>query len=60
MVLGVQPDRLGVVVDRDVGRAAERPLDAERGAATAGEVIDDQLVGVNAESRIALQVAASL
>jgi hypothetical protein len=32
-----------VVVDRDVGRTAERRLDAGRRAAAAGEQVDDQL-----------------
>ena len=34
---------------RDVGRAPERPFDAKRGAASAGEQIDDQFVGEKAQ-----------
>jgi hypothetical protein len=44
MVRGVERDRFFVVIDRDVRSAAERPLNAERGATPAGEAVDDDLV----------------
>ncbi|WP_244141644.1 hypothetical protein [Burkholderia gladioli] len=36
-------ERFGIVVDRDIDRAAERALEAGRRTATTGEVVDDQL-----------------
>jgi hypothetical protein len=48
MVARVHRDRLGVVVDRDVGRAAGGHLDAERGTTAAGEAVDDQAVDEDA------------
>jgi hypothetical protein len=55
----VHGDRLAVVVDRDVGTSAGRPLDAERGSAAAGEGIDDQLVGVDAQGGALIRMASS-
>jgi hypothetical protein len=49
VIRGVHRDRLGIVVDRDVGRAAERELDAARGAAAAGEVVGDDRVAPRAD-----------
>jgi hypothetical protein len=37
----VHPDRFFIVVDRDIDGAAERLLDPGRGAAAAGEIVDD-------------------
>jgi len=46
----VHRDRFGVVVDRDVGRAAKRQLDAGGRAAASREGVDDRLV-VRADDR---------
>ena len=44
MICRVHGQRFGVVVDGDIDRAAECLLQARAGAATAGEVVDDQLI----------------
>ena len=44
MVCRVHQHRLGIVIDGDVDRPAERKLDPGAGPAAAGEVVDDQLV----------------
>jgi hypothetical protein len=40
----VHCDGFAVVVDRDVRRASERPLDSERRSAATGEVVNDQFI----------------
>src|SRR6185436_13760313 len=44
VVRGVERDRFRAVVDRDVGRSADRPLDPGARAATASEQVNDELV----------------
>lgn len=44
MILAEHGQRVAVVVDRQIGKPAGRPKDAQRGAAAAGEAVDDQFI----------------
>jgi hypothetical protein len=54
MVRRVHGDGLPVVIDGDVGPAADADLDAQRRPAPASKRVDDQLVVVQPQDRLAV------